>query len=184
MTFFLKGNARELRFTGETRSLAHEGEPVATPDERPSGAALGKPRARRAAPPVRPPPPSMELGSDLRGDESLETALYHRPAGRAPRLTVPPATFVPMAPPIPHFRARGLDAAGRPRPRAEQWNVKTVLVPRARGPAANRGFLSGQAPRLPLVVWLAAALVAGALSFRFVPELVARGEAASITPPR
>lgn len=171
MSFFLKGNARELRFTGETRS-------VGEPEERPPS--LGKPRERRmpfaptsrpaparsasslfpAYAPARPPPPTIDPGFDESADDDQETLF------RAAPISLPPA--VPKAAPIPNFRS----APPGTRLHAGSRAAPTVIVRRR------------AAPGLPLVVWLVAAAVAGVLSFRFVPDLVTRLEPPAATPQR
>lgn len=183
MSFVLPGNARELRFTGETRALG------AKKDEGPpSGAELGKPRSRVApkateVPPARlaraaamrapaslpprsllPPPPSIRVDVDL--DEEDPTTALVRDDVLPGALAAPRPARVGAAP-IPHFRASHENRSAAP-----TFVIPRETLDRARGKSGGR---------LPLAVWLVAAVVAGVVSFYFAPKLVARAAAAQGT---
>jgi hypothetical protein len=83
------------------------------------------------------------------------------PGSRAPEVNPPPRNGAP----IPHFRASSPGVVVHPR---SAKNSTTFVVPRV---AARKAQGS-----LPLAVWIVAALIVGGISFRFVPEAVARIE--------
>lgn len=175
MSFVLPGNARTLRFTGETKAQSRsEG-----------NLALGKPRQRRTAPPQRiaTPTPSgpvsrrqtFRSGASLvpsawgpapmsrYGDESVNDDIPTMAMDRDGNDVMPGAHRAPkMTPtrpaPIPNFRQVPHVHAALPIPMPTD---EPVTLPRE------------EADGVPLAVWVIAGIVVGVASFFLAPHLLA-----------
>ncbi len=146
MSFVLPGVTRQLRFTGELKAHTAAA-PAPTP-----GNALGRPRTKRQPVALEGPSADVAARPQARLDEDAEVDL--------PTRAFIPAEPVRFAQATPRLRPTTLPSdSARAQP--------TVLV---------HPNLSDEthSANVPLVAWLAGAIIVGVCSYFVVPELVER----------